>query len=270
MSGRHIHHADFPSNEVTPRHVDVWVPPGYDASSERYPVIYMHDGQNLFHGHLSYSGVPWGVDHTAARLAEEGHIRAPLLVGIWNTGEERIKEYMPQKPLGTPRSAASKNFAARFGGRPHSDAYLRFIVEELKPFIDATYRTLPGQEDTYMIGSSMGGVVTMYALCEYPHVFGGVACLSSSWTMVNQPFFTYLRRTVPLPPSAHKVYTDYGSEGQSAPYAAFQKKAHALFKAAGYQDDKTVMSKHFPGAPHSEQAWSERMDEPLRFLLGHK
>lgn len=267
--GQFVRHENFSSEEVLPRHVDVWLPPGYHESDERYSVIYMHDGQNLFHGHLSYSGVPWGVDHAAARLASEGRIRMPILVGIWNTGENRIKEYMPQKPVEAAPAAVSKNFADRFDGPPDSDAYLRFIVKELKPFIDSAYRTLPQREHTMMMGSSMGGVVTLYGVCEYPGVFSGAACLSPSWTIVGHPFVQYLRRSIPLPPASHKVYLDYGSEGDGAAYNAIQKEATQLFKAAGYRDQDSLISKHFPGAPHSEQAWGERIDEPLVFLLSH-
>ena len=148
-------------------------------------MLYMHDGQNLFDAKLSFSGVAWGIDKAAATLADENRIRAPIVVGIWNTGR-RAQEYMPQKPLEAAPSSLADRFATNFNGTPVSDAYLRFIVTELKPFVDATYRTLPAQADTNVMGSSMGGLISLYALCEYPDVFGGAACLSSSWTVAGR------------------------------------------------------------------------------------
>ena len=265
MSGRHIRHVDFPSDEVVPRHVDVWTPPNYDESAERYPVIYMHDGQNLFHGDLSYSGVPWGVDHAAARLAVEGQIRVPIIVGIWNS-EHRMQEYMPQKPVEIAPVLVGERFSKRHNGHPCSDDYLRFIVDELKPFIDNTYRTLPEREDTFVMGSSMGGIISLYAFCEYPDVFSGAACLSTSWTIAGGAFIPYLRKAVP-PAKSHRIYFDYGSEARIATYESYQKQADRLFKKAGYRKNKNWTSRRFPGADHSERAWQDRIDEPLLFLL---
>ena len=265
VSGRHIRHADFPSNEVMPRHVDVWVPPDYDELVDRYPVIYMHDGQNLFHANLSFSGVPWGVDQAAARLAANDDIRLPIIVAIWNT-EQRLQEYMPLKPLNAAHPLVAKRFAKRHNGYPISDAYLRFVVEELKPFIDTTYRTLPGQDHTFVVGSSMGGIISLYAFCEYPDIFGGAACMSTSWTVAGRTYIPYLQRSIPEAAS-HKVYFDYGSEAQIATYEAYQKQATKMFIGAGYRKGENLVTKRFPGADHSEQAWHDRIEEPLIFLL---
>ena len=265
ISGHYVRHADFPGEGVLSRHIDVWTPPDYEESDERYPVIYMHDGQNLFHGDLSYSGIPWGVDQAAARLAAEGEIQMPIIVGIWNT-EQRVQEYMPQKPLEAAPVAVSKRFADRHDGPPCSDAYLKFIVKELKSFIDTTYRTLPEQKDTFVMGSSMGGVISLYALCEYPDVFRGAACLSPSWTVAGGSFIAYLQRSIPSSGS-HKVYLDAGSEAEGAVYKALMNQAATQFRAIGYEQGENLISKTFPGASHSEEAWGERVDEPLKFMM---
>src|ERR1035437_1486177 len=149
------------------------LPPGYDQnSSAKYPVLYMHDGQNLFDPHLSYTGVPWGVDKAIARLSSEGKIRAAIVVGIWNT-PKRFGEYMPQKAVSVTNTAQLPSIPIPTHDEIVSDNYLKFIVEELKPFIDAHYRTLPGRADTFIMGSSMGGLISAYAVAEYPKVFGG-------------------------------------------------------------------------------------------------
>lgn len=133
------HYAEFPSQHVAPRPVDLWLPPGYDAGTTRYPVIYMHDGQNVFAPTLAFTGIDWGVDEAIERSMAAGG-RAAIVVGVWNTPLRR-REYMPQQPLANPGAElAAARFAESADGPPLSDAYLRLLVEEVEPFIDATRR----------------------------------------------------------------------------------------------------------------------------------
>jgi len=267
VKGHLERYEQFASGWVEPRTVDVWLPPGYETGPRRrYPVLYMHDGQNLFDGRLSFSGVAWGVHETVERMMRDGEIDGVIIVGIWNT-PRRIREYMPQKPLEWYGSKKRrKRFIQTYGGPPSSDAYLRFIVYELKPFIDASYRTLERRPYTFMMGSSMGGLVTLYALCEYPEVFRGAACLSTSWTVGGKVMLPYLKERIP-DPHTHVVYFDYGVEAHIGAYEHIQREVDALFLRAGYVRDVNLMTERFPGAPHSETAWRERVDVPLRFLL---
>lgn len=257
----------FPSEQVTPRPVDVWLPPGYGADPERrHPVLYMHDGQNLFLPELSFSGIDWGVDEALHRLIERGDVPAPVVVGIWNT-PHRLAEYMPQQPLETiadPKWRA--RFIATYGEAPCSDRYLAFLVHELKPFIDAAYRTCPHPRHTWVMGSSMGGLISLYALCQYPDVFSAAGCLSPSWTVAGRVLVPYLRQAIPAP-GAHRVYFDFGVEAHIGKYEAYQRKVHVLFQEAGYRPGLDLMTRRFPGATHSEQAWRERLEVPLRFLM---
>ncbi len=267
--GRLERYTDFPASEVAPRNIDVWLPPGYGEHHHRhYPVLYMHDGQNLFVPELSYSGVDWGVHETIIELTGQGLAEAAIVVGLWNT-PERIPEYMPQKPMEQAADrAALDRFAERFGGAPISDAYLRFIVEALKPFIDRTYRTKAEVEHTSMMGSSMGGLISLYAICEYPEVFGGAGCLSPSWPIAGRPMITYLKKRIPHPRS-HRLYFDYGAEGRLPVYEPYQGSVDRLLEDAGFVPEVNLVTRKFPGAPHSEQAWRERLNVPLQFLLGH-
>jgi predicted alpha/beta superfamily hydrolase len=175
-------HRDFTSLKMPARYVDVWLPLGYVAdATARYPVIYMHDGQNLFDPATSYGGIDWGIDETITRLMGAGKTGGAIVVGIWNTPQRRA-EYMPQKPFGaSPLLALRAMWAFWSWLRPGSDAYLRFLVGEVKPLIDSAYRTLPGRDHTFVMGSSMGGLISLYALEEYPQVFGGAGCLSTHW-----------------------------------------------------------------------------------------
>jgi predicted alpha/beta superfamily hydrolase len=258
-------HAEFPSAFVEPRPVDVWLPPGYGADAEkRFPVIYMHDGQNLFDPKLAYGGVDWGLDETVARLIEEGQSQGAIVVGIWNMGDKRWQEYMPQKALDSP--GALRVFAQQAGGAPVTDQYLRFLVHEVKPFVDEHYRTLPGQETTFVMGSSMGGLVSLYTLCEYPEVFAGAGCLSTHWPAGDGIVIDYMRHALP-PPGDHYFYFDYGTETLDAEYEAYQVEADLVMRAAGYKRGVDWLTRKFPGAEHSERSWRERVQIPLLFLL---
>lgn len=267
-SGLIYRFANFDSNFVSARHVDVWLPPGYaEATGERYPVIYMHDGQNLFDPACAYGGVDWGMDEALAKLSREEGLPPAIVVGVWNS-PIRWREYMPQKPLGVPQAEALRQqFSEQQGGEPVSDRYLRFLVDELKAFIDASYRTRPGRASTFVMGSSMGGLVSLYALCEYPEVFGGAGCISTHWPAGGEVLVDALGAALPSP-GAHRLYFDYGTETLDASYEPFQGRMDTHLRAAGYREGGDWMTRKFPGAEHCEKSWRERVHIPLRFLLG--
>lgn len=257
----------FETGHVADRRVDVWLPPGYDGSPDRrYPVIYAHDGQNLFDASTAFAGVDWGLDDAIAGLTVESPDYAAIVVGIWNT-PRRIAEYMPQKPLLLPHNQkVLKRFSERYGGAPVSDSYLRFLVEDLKPTIDRKYRTKAVRESTILLGSSMGGLVSLYGICEYPDVFGAAICMSTSWTVGGKPTLGYLRAKIP-DPSSHLMYFDHGNEAQIGAYEKLQHAVDVLLAASGYRRDANFMSLRFDGADHSELAWRSRVEVPLRFVL---
>jgi predicted alpha/beta superfamily hydrolase len=269
VAGGFVHHHDMvQSVYVLPRHVDVWRPPGYDADpARRYPVIYMHDGQNLFVPELAFAGVDWGVAPAIAELMRDGVTQGAIVVGVWNTPLRQI-EYMPARPLTAPRMAAARAHFMRIAGRlPESDRYLRFLVEELKPLIDATYRTAPERAATSVIGSSMGGLISLYALCEYPEVFGGAGCISTHWPIGGNALVDTMAAALPSP-SRHRIYFDYGTEGIDAAYEPFQQRMDGRMRAAGYRDGHDWQTLRFDGADHNEAAWRDRIHVPLAFLLG--
>ena len=146
----------------------------------------MHDGQMLFDRDTTWNKQSWNVDQTAARLAREGRIPDTIVVGIWNRSDYRYAKYYPQKYLAYADQATRKHYVqAAQRGKSLSDDYLRFIVEELKPAIDRRYATRPGPASTFMMGSSMGGMISLYALFEYPQVFGGAAGLSTTGSAIR-------------------------------------------------------------------------------------
>jgi predicted alpha/beta superfamily hydrolase len=261
------------SGHVDPRPVDVWLPPGYDGT-RRHAVLYMHDGQMLFDAASTWNKQAWDVDDVASKLLAVGQLRDFIVVGVWNNGKKRFAEYFPQKFMAHLPDAARAGLIERgLSGPPLADAYLRFLVEELKPAIDARYATRPGRDDTLLMGSSMGGLISVYALLEYPQVFGAAAALSTHWITMfedNDVFpaaaIDYLRTRLPAP-GALKLYMDHGTTELDAQYARAQQRIDALLKARGF-GPPLVVSRVFEGAGHNERAWNARLETPMTFLLG--
>jgi enterochelin esterase-like enzyme len=281
-SGQLRRHENFPSQFVAPRHVDVWLPEGY-STTKRYAVLYFQDGQMLFDSSITWNKQEWQIDETLGRLLREGQLRDCIVVAISNGGAARHSEYFPQKPFESLRKAQQDSLykAKRLNGksvfgthRVQSDAYLKFLVTELKPFIDREYPTRKGRKHNFVAGSSMGGLIALYAVCEYPGVFGGAACLSTHWpgifaqadNPVPDAFWQYLKAHLPSP-KRHKIYFDHGDQNLDSWYAPLQQQADAILRDRGYTR-KNSLSKVFPGADHAERDWAKRLDIPLRFLLG--
>jgi len=268
--------ADFPSRFVDARNVDVWLPEGYTAS-KRYVVLYMHDGQMLFDASTTWNKQAWNVQDAVQRLISEGRIPDTLIVGVWNNGKFRHSEYFPQKYLaGMPAALRDRLIAEGLQNKPQSDNYLRFLVEELKPAIDARYATRPEAASTFLLGSSMGGLISVYAMNEYPKVFGGAAGLSTHWVGVSKPnaaiplaAFNYVRAKL-ADPATHRLYQDHGTMELDALYAPYQLVINDIVREAGYVDGKNFETRVFEGTGHNEKAWAARLATPLLFLMGHR
>jgi enterochelin esterase-like enzyme len=260
------------SRHVDPRPVDVWLPDDY-STAKRYRVLYMHDGQMLFDAAKSWNKQAWNVHLAVDRGVREGRLHDTIIVGVWNAGPLRHSEYFPQKFLPwVAEPLRSELVKAALAGQARADAYLRFLVEELKPAIDARYATLPGPEGSFIMGSSMGGLISLYALCEYPQVFGGAAALSTHWVGSSQAnaalplaAFNYLRDHLP-DPATHRLYMDRGTDELDALYGPAQTFVDQLVRDRGFVAPR-FDSRVFEGAGHNENAWSARVDIPLNQLL---
>jgi enterochelin esterase-like enzyme len=265
--------ASFPSRYVAARNVDVWLPDGY-GPGRRYAVIYMMDGQMLFDASTTWNKQAWGVDAALGSLLAANRVRDAIVVGVWNNPDLRHAEFFPQKSLPAVPAAVRKSFVRdSLHGKPLADRFLRFLVRELKPAIDARYLTLSGPDSTFIMGSSMGGILSLYAISEYPAVFGAAACLSTHWIgtfRVNSALplaaFTYFQSHLP-DPATHRIYMDRGTLELDALYADAQPFADDLIRDRGYTDSNFT-SHVFEGAGHNERDWSARLDVPLTFLLG--
>jgi Putative esterase len=272
--------------KLLPRPVSVWLPPGYERErARRYRVLYMHDGQNLFDSRTAFGGVPWGVDEALAALIAFGDVPPTIVVAVGNTAQ-RWYEYAPEAALralpADVRAAADAEFPLA-GADLAAEAYVRFLADELKPQIDQRFRTLATRTDTLLMGSSMGGLASLYALCRRPEVFGGAAGMSTHWPVTRiagvhdnpgAPPMIALSAAVlgwfdaNLPRAgAHRLYFDHGTLGLDRLYAPYQSRVDSIGAAKGYGQGKDWMSKAAPGADHNESAWQARLPAALRFVL---
>jgi enterochelin esterase-like enzyme len=271
---------NFTSNYVDSRNVDVWLPNGY-SNTQKYAVLYMHDGNMLYDAETTWNKQSWEVDEVAGKLIQEGKTKKFIVVGVWNNGQKRHPEYFPQKPYESLSPIQKDTITAQLqkAGRtkevfqPISDLYLKFLVTELKPYIDEHFSTLKDKSNTVIAGSSMGGLISMYAICEYTEIFGGAACISTHWpgtfSSQNNPipdaFINYMNDHLPNP-KTHTIYFDYGNKTLDALYPDLQKKVDVIMIQKGFTTTNWA-TQFFEGKDHSEKSWAERLHIPLQFLL---
>lgn len=254
LTGNFRLHRDFESRFLPDRRdLLVYLPPGYDEHpSRRYPVLYLHDGQNLFDGATAYvKGQDWGADETAESLIAAGEIEPLIMVGIYNTGEHRIEEYTPSPD---PRYD--------FGGK--SDLYGRLVVEELKPFIDRRYRTRTGPHHTGLGGSSLGGLVTLHLGLKYPTIFSKLVVMSPSvWW--DRGVILREVRALKVKPSV-RIWLDVGTkEGRHTTRQVRALRDTLVEK--GWRLGADLRYFEAKGAGHNELAWGARLGLALRYLF---
>ncbi|MFL6735789.1 MAG: alpha/beta hydrolase [Sphingomonas sp.] len=269
------------SKYADPRRVVVWLPTGYAPRGPKHSVLYMHDGQNLFDTKTAGFGMEWQIDEILDRLIREKKVRPTIVVGIWST-PKRLQEYVPSKAFNGLPAGYREKVRALYGGDPLSDGYLKFVVRELKPLIDQRFNVKTGRADTAIMGSSMGALVSLYAVDEFPQVFGAAGMMSTHWPLVitpdNKPisdeeyevvsstFERYLAPALPAP-ATHRLYFDHGSETLDAVYARYQDRVDAVVRRHGYDQWSNMLSLSFPGQKHNEISWASRVAVPLQFLL---
>lgn len=239
---KYYHNFDDPNLRYT-RDIKVWLPPSYYKSpNKRYPVLYAHDGQNIFAPGSIYNG-EWRMDETADSLMRLGKIEEFIIVGIDNT-KDRWEEY---------------------SGTPEGMAYINFIIHNLKPFIDTHFRTKTDRNNTAVIGSSMGGLISFYMAWLHPEVFGKAACLSSGFAYDDGHIVDKVASSAKKLPGT-KLYLDCGDQN-----------IDKVFLPDNNRMDNLLVKKHpeiklkyevFPGATHNEYAWAKRLDIPFIYLFG--
>ena len=281
-AGRIVDLGIVQSKYADPRKVVVWLPHSYRPGGPRHAVLYMHDGQNLFDKATAGYGMEWEIDETLDPLIREKKVRPTIVVGIWST-PKRLREYVPSKAFAHLPPKYMEQVRGLYGGDPLSDGYLKFIVEELKPAIDKRFRVKTDRANTAIMGSSMGALISLYAIDEYPRLFGSAGMVSTHWPLllpangaksvsdeeyaaVAGAFERYLTPALPSPRN-HRLYFDHGTETLDAIYARYQQRVDAVVAKRGYRQGANWISRNFPGQEHNETSWASRVEIPLRFLL---
>jgi cyclomaltodextrinase / maltogenic alpha-amylase / neopullulanase len=268
VKGRLIYWRDFSSRLLTPtRNVAIWLPPGYETdSTTRYPVLYMHDGQNLFDPRIANTGVDWGVDESVLRLVERGIIPPIIVVGVWST-EDRGAEYSPWH---------------------NAPTYARFLIEELMPRINREFRVQTGPRNTAVMGSSMGGLLSYYLVTHHPLHFGSCGCISTHFPIseavvaqyfqgitspANPDTMPYIIRDIRSglkAPQDARYWFDYGTQGLDAQYGPTHDSVRAWLLRQGRVEGSDFVVRAYPGATHSESSWRARLEDPLTFMFGKR
>jgi predicted alpha/beta superfamily hydrolase len=248
-----IKHERFPSRFLrNQRDLMIYLPPGYNEQpNRRFPVLYLHDGQNLFDGATAFiPGMDWHVGQTADHYIFEGRVEPLIIVGIYNAGKQRLQEYTPTR---MPRLG---------GGR--ANRYARFLTEEVRPFLEHNYRVLGGMQNTGIGGSSLGGLVSLFLGLRMPQVFGKIAALSPSvWW--NQRVILRFADAAPVDPRP-RVWLDIGTREGPRIVEDVERFRDVLLRK-GWRWEQDLHYERVLGAEHNEAAWAQRVGPFLQFLF---
>jgi len=265
---------------LSARPLDIWLPRTYDGK-RKHAVLYMYDAQMLFDAKVTWNHQEWRVDEVLDSLIAAKTILPTIVVGLHNGGMMRNFEYFPQKPFNTLKSKFSDSTMADIGMRygsdstfpVQSDKYLQYMVEGVKPLVDSTFAVYTDKSATAVAGSSMGGLMSMYAIGEYPEVFGTALCMSTHWPGGFAPnedipnaFEAYVAEYL-RPERVGKIYFDYGTETLDGMYEPFQNQINEVLLNNGFESEKNWTTQKFPGAAHDEKSWAKRLHIPFTFAF---
>ncbi|WP_445362707.1 alpha/beta hydrolase [Microbulbifer sp. ANSA003] len=256
------------------RPIRVWLPDQY-PTQKPYAILYMHDGQMLFDSKTTWNGQEWGMDEVASRLIAEKKVRPFIVVAIHNIETLRHGDYFPQKARSFLPKEASQVQHPFNQAELRGDLYLQFLVTKVKPYIDSHYAVSDDPSDTFIAGASMGGLISLYAVTEYPEVFSTAAAISTHWPGINpddklpiaEAIRDYLEANLPKPGS-HRFYFDHGTETLDAYYPPLQRAVDKIMRQKGYSSSNW-QTQVFEGHAHDEKSWNSRLDEILIFLFGN-
>ncbi len=248
ITGEVKYHREMKYDFLKKRDVILWLPPGYeDDKTEKYPVLYMHDGQNIIDPKTASINTDWQIDEVADSLIRANIIEPVIIVGIYNTSD-RMHEYISGDT---------------------SAVYMKFIVDYLKPFIDKKYRTRPGRESTFTGGSSAGGMIAFQLAWEYPEVFGGAACFSPAFKIDYIDYVTPVKEYKGKKPDI-KIYIDNGGKGLETQLRPGIDEMIETLQNKGFREGKDLEIYFDKSAEHTESEWAKRIHKPLKFFFGEK
>ncbi len=264
------------NHPIGKRDITIYLPPSYNSTRvQEYPLLIMMDGQNIFFDSLSYIGHSWRLSEVSNTLINENKVNDFVIIGIDNASINRFSEYMPQKPFNALSRRIKWKLRKHSNDPIYSDQFLKFIVNNIIPFMRNNYNITENSQEIIIGGSSMGGLISMYAVCEYPDEFGGAICMSTHWPAfiyknsgaTKNKIIDYFSENIP---KNKKWYFDFGTLGLDSQYERHQRKIDDILTANGYEADKNWITKKFEGHDHNEIAWYSRIHIPLEFFFGIK
>ncbi len=245
ITGLFDYHQEMEFPGIKSRDIIVWLPPGYKIETEkRYPVVYMHDGQNLFDPSTSFLGIDWQADETVSRMIKKGDIDPLIIVGIYNT-IDRTEEYAPTT-LG--------------------QIYMKFLVNKLKPFIDQNYRTIPDRDNTTTGGSSMGGLISFMLAWEYSNIFSKAICMSPAFKIEEIDYVIKVKNYLKAKKDI-KIYIDNGGIDLEKRLQPGIDEMLIILEEKGFSFNEDLVWYKDNSAPHNESAWASRFWRPLKFFF---
>ncbi|VVT20620.1 alpha/beta hydrolase [Erythrobacter sp. EC-HK427] len=275
---RLIERGPFAVEGLPDQRLSIWLPPGYDSSARRYPVLYMHDGHNLFDLANSNFNKIWAADQAMLEAMASGAVEPHIIVGIWAPGPDRYRQYLPAFATEEAEGALAQSITGYANGEVLSQRYLDWMADELRTQIDAEFRTQTGPSNTAIAGSSMGGINSCWAIAERPDVYGRAACVSSHWPLADptlppvegdqarELWSAYFAANLGAP-AGRRIWMDHGTATLDQYYAPYQASVGADFRAAGWVEGEDFRSEAYEGAEHEENAWAARLPEIFIWLL---
>ena len=277
-SGRLLEYGDISAPGLPSQRLTIWLPPDYDASRKQFRVLYMHDAQNLFDPALSNFNKVWAADTAMLGHAQSKGEDPWIIVGIWSPGVDRYRQYLPRPAYDAATGKLREAMDDYAQGAIVSKAYIDWIATSLKPWLDSALRTKPGRDDTAIIGSSMGGLISLYAFLEHSRVFGRAGCVSTHWPAIapqsvdrTDPelvaIWTGILEEKLGEPNERKLWFDHGTATLDAYYPPYQAAIDRHMQGTGWKRGTDWESRAYPGAEHEENAWARRLPEVFDWVL---
>lgn len=279
--GRIIDYHGVKAAGLPDQRLSIWLPPEYDSQPTRkFPVIYMHDAENLYLPERSNFNKIWAADKAMMQLVKQGITEPHIIIGIYSPPGDRYRQYLPRAIYDKASGALREEMDNQADGKAIiSNDYLAFIVTQIKPWADSNFRTKADRDDTSIIGSSMGGLISCYAFASYPQIFGQAACVSTHWPLGNPQklsdnvaissrlWLDYFRGHLdPDNKDKRRLWMDHGTATLDAYYPPYQAEIDAGLTDFGWTKGKDFTSKSYDGAEHEENAWRQRLPEIMTWL----
>ena len=270
----------LPAEGLPEPRVTIWLPPEYyqEPGDHRFPVLYMWDGQNLFDPAKAHYGKAWMVHEVLNNMVRRGEAEPHIVVGIWSPpGKDRYRSYLPQFAADNAKGDVALNIAEMAGGPVLSKRQLDWVVDFLKPSIDGSYRTQSDAKDTTIVGASMGGVMSCYAIAARPDAFGRAGCVSAHFALIDPELAPDNERQIAAlwdgfltaklgAPAGRRVWMDHGTEKLDSYYGPWQRMVAEDFTTHGWREGDDFTARVYEGAEHDEVSWNARLPEMLKWL----